>query len=261
MFYSIAKPSLQLSKYVKHYWAIDSCIPESVNFTQRIIPNGLPELIFYFGDNRSGDNSLLSGQLNKYHDINISGKISVFAVLFQPHGLPMFQDVPVTELFNSSLPYNDIIKNKSKEIENRISEAKSFFERVRIIENFLLNQAEKFVLKTNFNRIEESINIINKTKGNVSVDFLAASTCLSRKQFERTFSGFTGISPKQFLKVIRFQNVLNQKRIAPNASLTQLSIKSGYYDQSHMINDFYRFSGMSPKQFFSKCEPFSDYFL
>ena len=43
-------------------------------------------------------------------------------------------------------------------------------------------------------------------------------------------------------------------------SLTTLAYDCGYYDQSHMINEFKMMSGMTPKQYFAMCEPTSDYF-
>ena len=44
-------------------------------------------------------------------------------------------------------------------------------------------------------------------------------------------------------------------------SLTELAYDCGYYDQSHMINDFKLLTGMSPRQYFSDCDAYSDYFL
>lgn len=35
---------------------------------------------------------------------------------------------------------------------------------------------------------------------------------------------------------------------------------ANYYDQSHMINDFRCFTGYSPKEYFSACASYSDYF-
>jgi AraC-like DNA-binding protein len=83
---------------------------------------------------------------------------------------------------------------------------------------------------------------------------------LCRKQFERIFSEHIGISPKQYLKIIRFQFAIFQKQQNANMNLLDVSFKSGYYDQSHFINDFKSLSGLTPKQYFSKNEACSDFF-
>ena len=268
MKYCISKPSLLLSKLVKQYWAIENCIPDSQKHTQRIVPNGLLELIFYLGDkpvsedkNKSiNENTLISGQLSEFYDIQISGKLSLFSIQFQPHGLSLFIDIPLIELYNQNVPLKFIFKNGIDELETKLFEANSFQNKIKIVEHYLHQLLQKNRHKYNFDRIEESVKLINQSKGVVNIDFLASKACYSRKQFERIFSHYIGTSPKQFLKIIRFQNAVDEKSKDKIINLTDLTFRCGYYDQSHMINDFQKLTGMSPKQYFNECEPYSDYF-
>ena len=268
MDYCIAKPSLLLSKFIKHYWTIENCIPNNQHHIQRIVPNGLMELMFYLGDKpvsndkrkSISENSIITGHLREFYDINVSGQLSLFSILFKPHGLSMFFDIPLNELYNQNVPFMYIFKQDAVELEMNLYEATSFPERIKIIENYLLKILKKRNNKHNFNRIEHSVNIINQKRGIVPIDVLASEVCFSRKQFERVFSHFAGTSPKQFLKIIRFQNSIYEKSKNNAANLTDLTYNCGYYDQSHMINDFQQLVGMTPKQYFSECEPYSDYF-
>lgn len=268
MEYCIAKPSLELSKFIKHYWTIENCIPRHQTHTQRIVPNGLLELIFYLGDrptsndhNKSIDeNTVITGHLSEYYDLQISGNLSLFSVLFKPHGLSMFFDIPVNELVNQNVPLSYLFKQETAEIETKLFEASSFAERIVIIERFLLKLLEKGMKRYHYNRVEHCVNTINHSRGVVQIDVLAAKACCSRKQLERVFSQYVGTSPKQFLKTIRFQNSIAEKSKNLSVNLTALTYNCGYYDQSHMINDFQQLSGMTPKQYFDACEPYSDYF-
>jgi AraC-like DNA-binding protein len=268
MTFCISKPSILLSKFVKHYWTIESCIPKNNEHIQRIVPNGLSELMFYFGDkpestdkNISIDhNTLIKGQLNGYYDIKITGELSLFSIVFQPYGASMFFNIPLSELLNQNVPLRFILKDVVNELEGRLFDSNSFDEKIRIVEHFLLQRLQKNEMRNHFHRITESVKLINQTRGNININFLASEACYSRKQFERTFLDLIGISPKQFLKVVRFQHAINEKSKDLITNLTTLAYQCGYYDQSHMINDFYKLSGMSPKQYFSDCEPYSDYF-
>lgn len=268
MDYNISMPSLLLSKYVKHYWAIENCIPEGKEHIQRIVPNGLSDLIFYLSDKPESieekksfsDNTLITGQLSEYYDIKLSGRVSLFSVIFQPHGVSMFFDIPLSELLNQNVPLKYILKDGVNALETKLFEAQSFADRIVIMELFLIERLQKCKQKYNFNRIKDSISLINQNKGLVSIDNLASEACLSRKQYERAFSNIIGTSPKKFLKTIRFQNVINEKSKDKNINLTSLTYQCGYYDQSHMINDFYKLSGLTPKQYFNDCETYSDYF-
>ena len=144
-------------------------------------------------------------------------------------------------------------------IEHKLFEVKGFVERIKIVEKLLEQLLQKKEPKF-ADRVRDSISVIDTLKANTTVDYLANRACLSRKQFERSFSATIGLSPKQFLKVIRFQQAIYQKQINAKKPLTRLAYDCGYYDQSHMINDFKALSGVSPSDFFSSNDAYSDYF-
>ena len=40
----------------------------------------------------------------------------------------------------------------------------------------------------------------------------------------------------------------------------QLEYECGYYDQAHFIKEFKQFSGYTPTEYRTVCEPYSDFF-
>ena len=100
-----------------------------------------------------------------------------------------------------------------------------------------------------------------KRYGNISISQMASEAYLCRRQFERIFAEHVGISPKQYLKIIRFQYAIFQKQQNINLDMIDLSYKSGYFDQSHFINDFKSLCGLTPKQYFTENEVCSDFFV
>ncbi|MBS2098409.1 AraC family transcriptional regulator [Carboxylicivirga linearis] len=268
MEYNISKPSMFLSQYIKYYWSIENCMPAGKEHIQRIVPNGLFEMIFYFGNkpkttdpNKAiNDNIILTGQLKNYHDLKVTGNLSLFAIYFLPNGISMFLDLPIKETFNYSIPLRLLIKDKVNQLEDDLSLAETFEQRIAISENFLITQIQKNEKKYKYDRIRNVINHINQAKGIIDIEDLASKTFLSRKQFERTFSDFIGTSPKQFLKVVRFQNAIYEKSKNTELNLTEIAHKCGYFDQSHMINEFKALSGRTPTDYFENGDYFSDYF-
>jgi len=269
MNYHIAQPSEKLKLYIKQYWALDNILKQGEQYTQRIIPSGLPELILYldhkpeaFTNNRLlEDNFLLNGQQNDYYDILISKNLSVFSVLFQPQGLSQFFPLPLNELLNINVPLKYLNKKLYAELEAKLSFTKSFQEKIIVVEECFTKLLNDNKRNFEFQRISNTIELIKKAKGNIEIEQLAFNACLSRKQFERTFSEYIGISLKQYLKTIRLQASIYLKSKNKNLSLTALAYENGYYDQSHFINDFKIMTGLTPKQFFNDCElPMSDFF-
>ena len=268
MGYSIARPSPLLSRFVKQYWTLENCLPGGQQHIQRIVPNGLIELIFYLGDRpETSDpkrsvsaNTIITGHLSDYYDLRVTGQLSLFSILFKPQGLSMFFDIPVNELNNQNVPFRFIFKTDTDELESQLFEEHTFPGRIRIVEHFLIRLLKRHGNKYNYERIEHTINIINRSRGAVSIDFLASEACFGRKQFERVFSKYIGTSPKQFLRTIRLQHAIDLRSKDAAVNLTDLTYSAGYYDQSHMINDFQKLTGLTPKQFFDASEPYSDYF-
>lgn len=269
MNYFFAKPSYPLSLFVKQYWAIENCLPDGDVHIQRIVPTGLMDLTFYMGNRPKAlddcknipEDSILSGQQKGYYDITISGRLCMFSISLLPNGARMLFDLPSIEFFDQNIPLRYLVKDKISELEAHLYEAESFNERIKVAEKFLINQLHKTRKVYEHDRIQHSIDIINHSGGMITIDALASAACLSRKQFERTFSDNIGSSPKQFLKAVKFQYSLFQKYTNKTLSLTEIAYCSGYFDQSHMINAYKSLSGITPGQYFAECEPHSDYFM
>ena len=268
MSFSLFKPSTFLSQYVKHYWSLENCSPPGMEYSHRVVPSGLFELIFYLKDRPRTDDSrksisdriLVTGQLKDYYNMQIGGELSLFSINFHPHGLAMFLDIPLNELFEHTVPLRLLVKDRVNKLEDELLNTENDLERITITENFLMDTMHKSETVRNYDRIRHSINKINLSRGILDIESLVSDTFLSRKQFERTFSAIIGATPKQFLRVVRFQHAIYIRSKDPALNLTELAHECGYFDQAHMIHDFKRFSGVTPKKFFANAEPFSDYF-
>jgi AraC-like DNA-binding protein len=268
MNFQTAKPSALLAPFIKGYWAMENCDVPAQGYLQRIVPSGLNELLFYSGnrpeiipEGKSYEaNAVLSGHHKNFYDIKIREKISLFSILFEPGALKIFLNIPQTELYNRHVPLQFLMQQESGRLEERISLTKSFPEKVKIAETFfsaLLNQSTDFYTHK---RITHAVSLIRQTRGSISVETLAGAACLSTKQFQRSFAGCVGSSPKQFLRTVRFQNAIQTRACKPDYSLTQLAYHCGYSDQSHFIKEFHDLSGHTPGDYFSTCDSVSDFF-
>jgi len=264
-----ATPSNILAPFIKRYWAIENVLEEDERCVQRIIPTGLTELMLYFTpcpkiltDNKYlSDNVALYGHQNDFYDMELTGSLSVFSIVFEPQGLMRFFKFPLNEICNQNVPLQYIINVQTgRDLEEEMGEADTFHQRVDIVESYLLNLLNDDFTDFEFRRINHIVNLIKQTGGNVSISQMASEACLCRRQFERIFAEKIGISPKQYLKIIRFQYAIFQKQQDLNLDMIELSYKSGYFDQSHFINDFKSLCGLTPKQYFAENEICSDFF-
>lgn len=266
-FYS-SRPSSALAPYVKQYWALENILKRGESHQQRIVPTGLLELTFYFADRPRSldprrellDTTIISGQQNSAYDLSVTGTLDMFSVTFQPEGAMMFFDLPLVELCDQTIPLRYLDQEWVDRVENGLFEAVGFMAKRQVIEVALGQLLKKNQKALEGNRIQNSIQMISSSRGLVSINTLASKACLSRKQYERVFIANVGISPKRFLRIVRFQHALYQKEHHPSQTFTELAYQCGYYDQSHLIHDFRALSGLSPGEYFAQCDAQSDYF-
>jgi len=258
-----------LAPYIKRYWAIENTLNKNEKCVQRIIPTGLTELMLYFTPRPKiltvnkylSDNVALYGHQNNFYDMELTGELSVFSIVFQPQGLMPFFKFPLHEICNQNVPLQHIICRQTvRDLEEKMGNASEFHQRVNIVETYLLNLLKTDFADFEFRRINHIVELIRQTYGNININKMASEACLCRRQFERIFVEHVGISPKQYLKIIRFQYALFQKQQNGNLDMIELSYRSGYFDQSHFINDFKSLCGLTPKQYFKENEVCSDFF-
>lgn len=107
--------------------------------------------------------------------------------------------------------------------------------------------------RNNFdNAIYSAIKIIISAKGKCNLADTAKQVNLTKRTFERRFLSETGLLPKQFAKIIQFQNSLTQLSVKDYTSLVDVVYENGFADQSHFIRVFKSYTGKTPKQFVAK---------
>jgi len=89
--------------------------------------------------------------------------------------------------------------------------------------------------------------------GQVSVEALARDAHVSNRTLERIFKENVGIPPKEFLRIVRFQEVLKRLRQVGDAtvseeSLLRIAFDLGYYDHAHLTNEFKKYAGILPSE-------------
>jgi len=262
MRYQYIKPSAFLSDFVKHYWVLEIDGSDG-NLAERVIPTGNIELMFHyrkpFAVINTVNNSLslqpltiLSGLISGFSDVTSVGDSGVLAVSFQPFGACQFFKFPLTEIENKSVDLKAVLGDKIRGIEEQLSNAYHLTERIAIVEDFLkkvfcpLDTYDLAFLK-------KALSLIETSKLSIQSHELADKLAVSNKSLERKFAARLGKTPKQYLKMMRFQMAVKRLSMANDQALTDLAYQCGYFDQAHFIRDFKLFSGYTPGEFKQVC--------
>jgi AraC-like DNA-binding protein len=101
-----------------------------------------------------------------------------------------------------------------------------------------------------------AVDRIAATGGKLSIEELAVQTGFTRKHLGNLFQQQVGLSPKSLARVHRFRGALDiLNRANGEVPWVALAEQCGFYDQSHLINEFRRFTGFSPVELARRDRP------
>lgn len=236
--------------------------PDEGNITERVVPVGNLQLMFHYRkpftmkypDTKAWiqPQSFVSGLSNQFMDATTQGPSGVIAVEFHPYGASSFFHFPLNEIENKSIHLEDIFPGEIRYLEEQMNECSDTQNRITLIEEFLKGKINS--RNTNDSELtRKAVKLIQQSGGQIQACQLAARFSVTPKNLERKFGTLIGKSPKQFIRIIRFQEVMNGLVNRQQQHLTEYAFNNGYFDQSHFIHEFKAFSGYTPLEFVKLC--------
>lgn len=260
MKFQIVQPSGFLKNYIKNYCFMESDINDG-DVVERVIPTENIQLMFHYKNPfvviHSNDSvikqprSIISGLSDNYSDVSTAGETGVVFISFHLTGACHFFDFPLSNIENLSVDLSDILNAEIRQIEELLYIKDTLKEKISVIENFLIRRYSPIPSHDGL-LIQRGVEIVKSCKGQTNAKYLSDCLYTSPKTLERKFAKYLGKTTKQVIKLMRFQEVLNDFSCVNRLSLTKHAYNNGYFDQSHFIHDFKSYTGYTPKEFFVK---------
>jgi len=109
----------------------------------------------------------------------------MIGIVFRPAAINTIFGLPMYEFSNIRMNLYDVLGKEIDQIQNRIAEAKTYQERIDILDNYLLIKALKSDKKPD--RTDYTANLIVQKKGIINISELMDDQYVCRRQFERQF--------------------------------------------------------------------------
>lgn len=249
-------PSRPLNEFVDYFWLIeDGQAPR----LEKILPSATIELVVNLKHNeihihdpeqpelyRRFSGAVFSGTYSRSFICNALQHQSIMGVHFKPGGAFPFIDIEASELTNAHASLADLWGRRAAlELRERLSNAATPKQRFRIMEGALRARLHDDASRQL--QVKGALKMFAMGGNEALVRNVSRELGLSQRRFIQMFSSHVGLTPKVFCRIQRFQKtrVLAEMFEAPDWA--QLAVACGYFDQSHLINDFKEFSGSTPR--------------
>lgn len=251
------QPSFQLN--FKNY--IDTIIDETDDFKDVIakfyefeisekgtvlfqaIPDGCVDVIFCC--NSKNPFAKVYGSVKHRKMIELLGNNKYFGIRFMPGAARGFLNYSINEFTDNEILLTDVL-SKHRSIVEKISNAKSYLDRICIFKEYLKN-----FLTISYKPSEiilYSLDKITQSKGIININDLSKELGYSTRYIRKNFQTDVGISPKLLSQIIRFQHSLNLILTNTEHNIMDIVFECGYYDQAHLINEFKKFTNYTPNK-------------
>lgn len=232
-----------------------------------VSPNGLPGIVFQHKNGRSAIENILidSGSITvptlflyrpstEPSVMNYEkGPYTTMQVILKPHALQTLLGLNALALTDGFVELNEF---SSEDLNLQLMEAPNEREQVVLLTRFLVAKFEQ--AKTRNILVEESLHLIHRNVGSITVKYLLDDLNISERQFERRFSQAVGLSPQSYIRVKRFNEAIRLMKIGQYERLTDVAYALNFHDQSHFIREGKAFSGITPKSISQKAENYED---
>lgn len=226
----------------------------------RFLPNGETEILIDFHDTPQYiyDNNTLkeiqacnrvwaSGFRTEPITIPSGNDAAMLVIVFKKGKAAPFFPFPMDEIADCVVDADLVWGCDFESLREKLLETKDIDLRFTLVEEFLV---KKFHSQLELNPcVAFAVGEMTERPDSVNIARMNHKIGYSQKHFTEMFRKQVGVTPKVYLKVMRFQKAVQMISAADSINWGQISQECGFYDQAHFINDFKHFSGLTPAKF------------
>jgi AraC-like DNA-binding protein len=240
-------PCPPLSRFVESLWYYESAAP--VHAVDRMLPSGEIGIILNLRDDRfkvngeSFHGAVVGGAATKPFLLETAQQTLSMGVVFRPGAAFSFLGSTVSELRDCTVGLDELWGSDAIELRERLVQADSVNAKLALLECFLLGRMAR--AREGHSAVLYALDEFRASRPR-SVSRVIEGVGLINMRFVRLFLEQTGLTPKLFCRLQRFQRGVRRLHLASQVDLPDLALDLGYYDQPHFIHEFQEFSGLTP---------------
>jgi AraC-like DNA-binding protein len=171
---------------------------------------------------------------------------SVYQIEFEPGALHRLTGLPLDVLTDDWVDAEALFPPAFRQVVDRLAEHEEPGQLIALAEAWLMPLVR--AARKPSAAADRVAQLLLQGEG-PGLDALALAHGLDVRQLRRQFAARTGVSPRLFGRVARFDRLVRLANLAPQARWLDLALDAGYHDHQHLGRDFREFTRMSPSEF------------
>jgi AraC-like DNA-binding protein len=236
-----------LDRFLECLWLVWSTGPLRRRETQRVVPDGCPELIVHLEDpfSRWVDGRwqvqplvFLAGTLTAPWRLRPGRRVRTLGVRFRPAAVRRFLAIDMKQAVHREVPFSEIEGQAAEDaLLALLGRCRTTDRLFSTVASWLLTKLEVKGSGSEVLPSEAAVRSILAAKGACTIDRLAREIGCHRRSLERNFARDLGVTPKFLARVVRLNAVMATLSDDERGLGVDLALEMGFFDQSHLLRD------------------------
>jgi AraC-like DNA-binding protein len=256
---SFTPPESQLAPFVAVIWIFESSVGIPSADGRIIVPDGRAKIIVPYRNSLCAavNDSLMHASEQQIFLVGIQSnpvvigptatQTSTIGIELTPKGFYHLFHLSMHEIANQMVSFDELFGPWGARLQTMLGDAESPQEQIRLLQTALTHLLHKNV--RDYALLDHTLDMLVQTHGVIRVDELADHIGYTKRYLDRLFKEHVGVSPKSLASIMRFQRCYQIWMQQTSPTTYWDNVRAYYYDQSHFIKEFKRFTGFTPQRY------------
>jgi methylphosphotriester-DNA--protein-cysteine methyltransferase len=158
--------------------------------------------------------------------------------------------MPAGEIGGSAVHLDALWRGEGAELLERMAEVPGDAARVALLHRALQHRlAAGDAMGRSVAMAMRAAQLIAASGGRRPLREVAAAVGVGERRLQQLFHGHVGLSPRAWSRLARLHACLRALRLQPSPAWADMAVDGGFYDQSHLVNEFRALCGVTPTEF------------
>jgi AraC-like DNA-binding protein len=230
-----------LRSHVSNLAVYRETIPDGQELVERVLPDGAVHLIF-----QHGEPPCAAGPVAAPVMLTHRGRMDGLSVTLRPGAAAALLGVPPGEITGSAVALEDLWGG---DVLEQIAQAPNDAARVALLQHALQQRLRMCDTSVAQRQAAHAVKLIADAGGQRALRDVAEAVGVGERRLQQIFRAEVGLSPGVWNRLARLHACLRALRRPQAPHWAGLALDAGFYDQSHLVNEFRSLCGLTPGQF------------